>query len=294
MTCVTLRWFDGSLPESFTFAGTLGKLQDCGAVPFYMTKAIPTRKGFNLSRSLLFAGFVLVVSTIGYAISQGGIAAAQAPAKIGPSAVWQPPQDFIANAHAACDKSAPPNYAECFIEQMSKSGAPADAVSFTRMLYRQSDGQVGIMSDFHKVGPVDVARVMYPLRANDNYGLLLVNGDPKVLDVDDLKKLDRAAMDQNAMFQSVKQKYPQADIWPGDRSGSAPWPRVDKLPDGGERFAVNYPLINGCHACQHVGLARFGWDFDAKGKFLRTVYIPTQPPPKLMRPSRPQAQPPSQ
>jgi len=162
------------------------------------------------------------------------------------------------------------------------------------MLFQQSDGQVGIMSAFKSIGPVDVAQVLYPLRANDNYGLLLVNGDPNIIDVDDLKKLDRAAMDQNAMFQSVKQKYPQADIWPGDRSGSAPWPRVDKLPDGGERFVVNYPLINGCHACQHVGLARFGWDFDAKGKFLRTVYIPTQPPPKLMRPSRPQAQPPSQ
>jgi len=63
------------------------------------------------------------------------------------------------------------------------------------------------MSEFHKVGPLDVARVMYPLRANDNYGLLLVNGDPKVLDVDDLKRLDRVSMEQNQMYQSVKTKY---------------------------------------------------------------------------------------
>ena len=64
------------------------------------------------------------------------------------------------------------------------------------MLYRQSDGQVGIMVAFEKVGPVDVARVLYPLRANDNYGLLLVNGDPAILDVDDLKKLNRAEMER--------------------------------------------------------------------------------------------------
>jgi hypothetical protein len=211
--------------------------------------------------------------------------------KITASSVWQPPPDFLTNAHSVCDKSAgPASFPVCFINQMAAAGAPADALSFTRMLFQQSDGQVGIMSAFKSVGPVDVAQVLYPLRANDNYSQLLVNGDPSILDVDDLQKLDRKAMEQNALFQSVKQKYPQADIWPGDRSGNAPWPRVDSLPDGGKRFVVMYPLINGCHACEHVGTARFGWVFDAKGKFLQTVYIPTQPPPKLMRPSRPPAQ----
>ncbi len=45
---------------------------------------------------------------------------------------------------------------------------------------------------------------------------------------------------------------------------------------------MTYPLLNGCHACARLGLARFGWDFDASGKFLRTTYIPTPPPPKLL------------
>jgi hypothetical protein len=210
---------------------------------------------------------------------------APASGKIGPSAVWQPPQDFIAKAHAACDQSNPPNYAECFIDQMSKLGAPADAVSFTRMLYKQSDGQVGIMTGFHQVGPVDEARVMYPLRANDNYGLLLVNGDPAILDVDDLKKLDRAGMEQYPLYQAVKQKYTKTDLWPGDRSGKM-WPQTKPLPDGGLQFIIGYPLRNGCHACTPTGLARFSWDFDAKGKFLDTQYILTPPPPRVMRPSR--------
>ena len=226
--------------------------------------------------------------------AQGGNGAAPATpgGRIGASAVWQPPQDFNAKAHALCEKSAGPmSFPECFMNQIAAAGAPTDAVTFSRMLYEQTNGQVGIMTAFKSYGPVDAAQVLYPLRANDNYGLLLVNGDPKLIDVDDLQKLDRAAMEQEPMFQSVKQKYPQTDLWPGDRSGSNPWPREQPLPDGGTRFIVSYPLINGCHACRHVGLARFGWDFDAAGKFLRAAYIPTPPPPKILpRPRGPQSQ----
>ena len=239
-----------------------------------------------MRKSLSFAIFALLALTIASAVPPSATAVSQASDKIAASAAWQPPQDFIPKAHAACDKSNPPNYAECFIDQMSNSGAPADAVSFTRMLYRQSDGgQVGIMTEFHAVGPVDVARVMYPLRANGNYGLLLVNGDPPILDLDALKKLDQAAMEQDPLYQAVKQKYSGTTLFPGDRSNPI-WPQVKPLPDGGQQFIIGYPLLNGCHACAHVGLARFSWNFDAKGKFLGTTFIPTPPPPKLMRPNR--------
>ncbi len=240
--------------------------------------------------------FLIIIFSWTCALAQGGSTGAQTTAqatssgKIGASAVWQPPQDFITKAHSVCDKAAgPASFPACFMNQIAAAGAPADAVSFTRMLYQQSKGEVGIMSAFKNSGVVDAAQVFYPLRANDNYGLLLVNGGPKILDVDDFQRLDRKAMEQDPMFQAVKHKYSQMDIWPGDRSGSAPWPRVQPLPGGGTQFIVTYPLLNGCHACQHVGLARFGWDFDAKGNFLRTAYIPTPPPPKILpRPGRPQ------
>jgi hypothetical protein len=226
--------------------------------------------------------------TVAGAIPQKGMAAAQ-PAKAGSgskisaAAVWQPPQDFLTKAHSSCDKLAgSAGFTECFINQMSTAGAPADAVSFTRMLYKQNDGMVGIMTAFKTFGPVDAAQVFYPLRANDNYGLLLVNGDPKVVDVDDLQKLDQAAMEQNPMFAAVKKRFPQTAIWPSDHSGNSPWPRVDQLPSGGTEFVVPYQLLNGCHACRSVGLARFGWDFDANGKFLKTTFIPTPPPPRIL------------
>ena len=219
--------------------------------------------------------------------AQTANSAPTASGKISSSAIWQVPPDFVTKAHATCDKTAgPANFGPCFINQIAASGAPSDAVSFTRTLFRQTSGDVGIMTAFKSFGAVDAAQVFYPLRANTNYGLLLVNGDPAVLDVDDLQKLDRDAMEKDVMFQAIKQRYPKIDLFPADRSGAAPWPRTEPLPNGGTRFVVSYPLQDGCHACAHLGLARFGWDFDAKGKFLRTTFIPTPPPPKLTRPRR--------
>lgn len=34
-----------------------------------------------------------------------------------------------------------------------------------------------------------------------NYALLLVNGDPPIIDVDDLKKLDKHGMEQDGIYQ---------------------------------------------------------------------------------------------
>ena len=236
--------------------------------------------------ALLLIG--ILAAGVSVQLAAQGMAASPPPSqssagKITAAAVWQPPQDFLTKAHAVCDKSmSAVSFPECFMNQIAVAGAPAEAVAFTRMLYAQSDGQVGIMSAFKSFGKVDAAQVLYPLRANDNYGLLLVNGDPKVLDVDDLKKLDQEAMQQNSLFQAVKRKFPQTDIWPGDRSGSTPWPRTQVLPDGGIEFIVTYPLLDGCHACKPTGLARYGWDFDVSGKFLRTTFIPTPPPPRIL------------
>jgi hypothetical protein len=217
-----------------------------------------------------------------HAFAQGMAATPPAPqtevGRVTAAAVWQPPQGFLTQAHTVCDRSmSAVSFPECFMNQIAVAGAPAEAVAFTRYLYQHSDGQVGILCAFKSYGTIDAAQVFYPLRANDNYGLLLVNGEPKILDVDDLKRLDQQGLQQSATFQALKKQSPQADIWPGDRSGNSPWPRVQTLPGGGTEFLVTYPLINGCHACQRVGQASFGWDFEAGGKFLKTVYVATPP-----------------
>ena len=45
-----------------------------------------------------------------------------------------------------CDKVTPSaKFSDCVINQMSKAGASADAVNFTRELYKQTGGEVGII-----------------------------------------------------------------------------------------------------------------------------------------------------
>lgn len=191
--------------------------------------------------------------------------------KIGDSAVWQLPAQFVTTAHAACERSSGTNYADCVISQMAKAGAPADAVQFTRELYKQSHGELGIMTGFQNEGPVAFAWITYPLRANTNYGLLLLNGQPRIVNVEDLKLLDVKTMKQSSQFQDLKRQFPKVDVWPGDRDGKI-WPNSQAGPDGGVQFTVAYPLINGCHACAHAGSAIFNWNFDARGKFLGTSF----------------------
>ena len=192
-------------------------------------------------------------------------------AKIGASAAWQMPPQFMTTAHAACDQSPSTNYGECVIGQMATAGAPPDAVSFSRELYRESHGDFGVMTGFQEEGPVAFAFIAYPLRANTNYGLLLVNGEPRIVNVEDLKLLDVKTMKQSGQFQDLKGQFPNVDLWPGDRDGKT-WPNSQPGANGGIQFTVGYPLRNGCHACASAGSAIFNWDFDAKGKFLGTAF----------------------
>src|SRR5271155_1363960 len=110
-------------------------------------------------------------------------------AKFEATAVWQIPPHFLTAAHTDCDQLLT-STVECMIGQMAKAGAPADAVRFTREVYKEINGEFGIMTGFQDEGPVAFAWVTYPLRANTNYGLLLVNGKPRIVHVEDLKLLD--------------------------------------------------------------------------------------------------------
>lgn len=199
------------------------------------------------------------------------VAQSQHPAaKIGPSAVWAEPPQFMTTAHKACDQSHS-EYADCMISQMAKAGAPPNAVQFTRELYRESRGEFGIMTAFQDEGPVAFAWVTYPLRANTNSGFLVLNGRPPMIDVEDLKRLDIKTMKESGQFQDLKSQFPQVDVWPGDRDGKV-WPNSQTSPNGEIQFTISYPLRNGCHACASAGDAIFNWSFDASGKFLGTSF----------------------
>ena len=228
-----------------------------------------------------FAAFAaaLLLATCSFAQAPTVPRAAGA-AGITAASVWQMPSTFLAAAHKACDNlHQPPSYADCFINQMSKAGASPAAVAFTRELQKQSDGDVGIMTGFDKVGPVvDVAFITYPLRANTNNGLLFVNGTPKIINAEDLSLLNQTEMQQSPQFQNTKAQFPNVSVWPGDRDGTT-WPNSNPNSEGGVSFTLGYPLINGCHACERAGFAEFNWKFGPTGKFLGTAFMGMTPPP---------------
>jgi hypothetical protein len=197
--------------------------------------------------------------------------------KVTASAVWQPTAYFLSNAHAACDKVTPSlKFSECVINQMSKTGAPADAVSFARELYKQTSGEVGVMTGFHAVGPVDIAWVTYPMRHTS--GLFLVNGQPGIINAENLKLLDQKSMQQSFQFQGLQNQFPRVSLWPGDRDGKA-WPNSQTGNNGGLQFVIGYPLRNGCETCAHAGHALFTWNFSSSGRFMGTSFLGMTPAP---------------
>lgn len=212
----------------------------------------------------------LLLTLISFSVSLAAQATTPS-AKIKASAVWQLPPQFMTAAHAACDQSSPSGNVECMIGRMANSGAPDDAVRFTRELYKQSHGEFGIMTGFQEEGPVAFAWITYPLRANTNYGFLLVNGQPRIVNVEDLELLDVKTMKRSPQFRDLKGQFSKVDVWPGDRDGKI-WPNSQAGADGGIQFTVSYPLRDGCHACARAGDAIFTWNFNAAGKFLGTSF----------------------
>jgi hypothetical protein len=192
-------------------------------------------------------------------------------AKIESSSVWELPPQFMTMARAVCDQTSSSSYGDCMIGQMADAGAPADAVRFSRELYKENHSEFGVMTGFQQESPISFALVTYPLRANTNYGLLLVNGQPRILNIEDPRLLDVKTMKKSPRFQDLKRQFPNIDVWPGDRDGKT-WPSSHVGPTGLMQFTVRYPLIDGCHACARAGTAIFNWNFDARGKFLGTSF----------------------
>jgi hypothetical protein len=190
-------------------------------------------------------------------------AAGEAPPPIGADAVWTPPANFVESFHKACDRREGKALSDCFVEEMHKAGAPPAAVAFARRV----EG-MGYLRGFEDAGRVGMAFAEYPFRANENLVCLLVNGEPSLLDVDDLGRLDRAALAANADYSVLARQYPNLAIFPGRRSAGHGL-RAVRLRDGGQGFSIPYTLHDGCHACRVVGDLELRWDFDVEGRFVR-------------------------
>lgn len=180
----------------------------------------------------LFAFFCLAAAP---ADMIGEKTTAQATDAVTPDAVWNADKQTVQEAKQRCVDAGGKELEECFAEAMQSFGASPEAVAFTR-----SFGGGTFVRRFRETGRVDVVHVIYPFRANENNGLLLVNGDPPIVDVDDIALLPKEAMEQESKtYSAIKKSYPKVALWPGDRSLKQP-PVVETLP--GEGSLLSFPI----------------------------------------------------
>jgi len=190
--------------------------------------------------------------------------------RVGPEAVWVPPQNVFLSLGAECGGRG----ATCLPAVMQRLGASPQAVTFAAALYGQ-----GYLGSFRKLGRVDLAIVVYPFRANDNEVPALVNGRPSFVDV--MTVVAGLKLSRDPHFNSIAQVHPNVG-WQGDVPR---FKAMTLLPRGGQRFVFSVLLQDGCHACAILGEAWFAMDVDGSGELQRSVLLGTtnptamQPPP---------------
>jgi len=180
---------------------------------------------------------------------------------MGAGAVWNAGPSFPGKVQEKCGSLSVPELGECFSRVMKESGASTEAVAFARRMENEA-----WMRAFRDTGRVDIAYVTYPFRANENQGLLLVNGDPDLIDVDNFVLPMKGELEKDPVYAGLLKRFPDISFWPGDRY-STELPVALLLSGGGQRIYVGYVLRNGCHACEEIGSAVFAFDFAANGKF---------------------------
>jgi predicted secreted protein len=170
---------------------------------------------------------------------------------------------FVDAVKTICQDPHADKLQDCFAEEMKKAGASPAAVEFSRQL-----GEPGFVRDFRAAGPVDIAYVLYPYRANENQSWVIVNGTPPAIDVDNSKLVTIAArgLKNNASYAGLAKAHPDLSPWPGDRY-STEIPDVELGANGGVHVIVNYRLREKCHSCAVLGHAWYSFEFDAKGIF---------------------------
>ncbi len=206
----------------------------------------------------------VVAALLGAFLAAGAAVCAQAADRVTAAAVWRPAGGFMRRFHQQCEGRSGKEFDACFAASMAKAGASPAALAFTRRL----DDEAYLEALDETPGPVAVAHVFYPLRANENDAWLLVNGQPSLIDVDDRRHLDLAALRASAAYAAIRRRYPNVSFWPGDRGRAAP-----HVVEDSREFVIGYLLRDLCHACATVGHVRFAFEFDAAGKFLGTRLV---------------------
>ncbi len=182
-------------------------------------------------------------------------------------AVWSPDAKTLQDVRSACASAAYPEMGNCFAQQMQKAGASPQAIAFLHEMHNDA-----YLAKFQNTGRVSIAWIIYPYRANSNTGCLLVNGTPRLVDVDDLSKLPASQLKSDPAWTALVAKHPKAMLWAADRSGMSGI-AAESSGGGGQRFLVDYMVLDGCHACARLARVHYAFDFDNTGRLLGVRFV---------------------
>lgn len=177
-------------------------------------------------------------------------------------AVWSPSSSEISEIRRKCSEGGPAQHETCLLDSMKAAGASAEAVAFVKEFAPEHG--LAYVRGFRDTGRVSIAYIEYLFRANDLDGVLLVNGTPPFIDVDE-KFIFREDLRKNADYATLLKNYPNASVFPADRYHE----RAEEAAGGNGRqsFQIEYLILNGCHACASIGTLLASFEFDESGHF---------------------------
>lgn len=141
----------------------------------------------------------------------------------------------------------------CVWQAMQQNGGSRDAFDF----FELTDG---FLQDLQGEGTVKLGTIAYPWRANEIVQLILLGGEPPIIEVENPPL--HSAVEHDPGFTILQSQHPNIWFWPvGPILESA-----SVEPDGSQSFIFRYRLLDGCHACEVLGYARVEFHFFSSGR----------------------------
>ena len=114
----------------------------------------------------------------------------------------------------------------------------------------------------------------YPGNTNVDYGWVLLNGVPALVNLDDVTLLPKSALEKDPQYVTLRQSHPHMQLIVNDEQRKPDSsPQIERLPRDGERFEVPYSLQEPCGNCAPLAQAIFGFDFNEAGKFMGAKFL---------------------
>lgn len=195
--------------------------------------------------------WILFLSVLLLSGCEGDGDAAQARTKkegpvLVPEAVWQ-------GNIGRCFLPERASRENCLIDRIKMSGGTPAAQAAVHYLGAKYES--GYVSGWQQKGPVGIATITWPFRANDNTGTLLIPSSGDAIDVDNIPN----GLADNAVWQTFLSAHPDSMPFPPAEMQKA------QSTAKGVRLVFAQPIKN-CHACETQGYLRVAYNFDANGR----------------------------